>query len=173
MGAREKLRHELKALAVATAYFGAWIGALLVLKSLLLAEYHVKASGYAKALVGVVVLAKVVLVLEHVPLRRWERTSPAWVIVLLRTGLYSAGVAAVLTLERGLEGARAHGGFARAVEAAWRSAGRHHVLVTTLCVAGALLGYNLLEVARRALGEGALVRMLRSPLAPRGGADGG
>ena len=65
-----KLKHELKAVGIATLYFGVWLGVLLAIKSLVLAE-----------------------------------------------------------------------------------------LANTICLSGALLGYNMLTVIRRYLGEGGLLRL--------------
>jgi hypothetical protein len=86
-------------------------------------------------------------------------TQPPWVEVALRTVLYSAGVAIVLTLEKSFEGRHEHGGFVAALTAGLREEDLHHVLANTICLSGALLGYNLLTVIRRHLGEGGLLRL--------------
>ncbi len=39
MSASEKLANELKALAIASLYFGVWIGVLVLLKKLILSDY--------------------------------------------------------------------------------------------------------------------------------------
>lgn len=162
--AHSRLKHELKALAVAALYFGCWIGALLMIKSLVLAEYKIAFSGWTKAIVGALILSKVVLVLEHVSLGKWEKHQPGWAHVMIRSGLYSFGVLIVLLLERGFEGRHAHGGFSEAIAAGIHGADAAHVWANTVCVGGALLGYNFLCVLRRNLGEGALLRMLSKPL---------
>ncbi|HWT83051.1 MAG TPA: hypothetical protein VN648_30080 [Candidatus Methylomirabilis sp.] len=111
MSFAQKMKDEIKALAFATLYFGSWIGVLMVLKELILAEYQIEFHGLSLALVGTLVLAKVVLVLDHVPLGAWTRTRPTWVNVLLRTALYALGVLVVLILEKAFEGRRENGGF--------------------------------------------------------------
>ncbi len=45
MNFRHKLRHEIKALALATLYFATLIGVLVVIKKLILAEYHISFTG--------------------------------------------------------------------------------------------------------------------------------
>lgn len=164
MSIGENLRLELKAVTAATLFFGVWIGALLLLKTLVLEEYHIGFSGWSKAILGALLLAKVVLILEHASLGSRLRTRPSWVAVLLRTALYTVGVAVVLVLEKGFEGRQDHGGFAPAVAAAFRHADVPHVWINTLCLSGALLVYNLLAVIRRHLGPGGLLRILQSPL---------
>ncbi len=157
MGIKLKLKKELESLAWATLYFSVWLGALLLVKSLLLAEYNIEFSDWSIVFMGVLVLAKVVLILERVPLG--TKNQPAWVDVLLRTGLYVAGVFVVLLLEKGFEGRHEYGGFGSAMQAALVATDHLHIWVNTICVSAALLGYNILMVIRRNLGEGELIRM--------------
>ena len=102
-----KLRNEIKAVALAGLYFGTWIGVLIILKELVLAEYQIEFRAWSLVLIGTLVLAKVVLVLEHVPLGAWIRTRPALVDVILRTALYALGVFVVLVLEKAFEAGNA------------------------------------------------------------------
>jgi hypothetical protein len=164
MSLQQKLKDEIKALTLAGLYFTAWISALLLLKDLLLAEYDIAFEGWSVALVGALVLSKVVLILEHAPLGAWIRAQPAWVDVVLRTALYSFGVAVVLVLEKGFEARHEHGGFGPAVAALFQQRDIPHVWVNTLCLSGALFGYNVLSVVRRHLGVKGLRRMFLSPL---------
>ena len=166
MSIQERLKHKVKAVALATLYFGLWIGALVMLKTLILAEYQIAFRGWSMALVGALILAKVVLVLEYVPLGPWVRAKPVWVDVLLRTALYSLGVALVLVLEKGFEARHEHGGFGPAVVALFQTADVPQVWANTICLSGALLGHNVLSVVRRHLGEGGLLRLLLSPSSP-------
>lgn len=172
MSLREKLKDEIKAVGIAALYFGCWIAALLLVKSLILAEYRIAFDGWSMAVVGALILSKVVLVLDHVSLGAWVRAQPAWVDVVLRTVLYSLGVAVVLTIEKGLESRHAFGGFGPAVAQLFQQADVHHVWANTLCLSGALLGYNLLSVIQRHLGEGGLIRMLLVPLPEKNDLDG-
>jgi hypothetical protein len=164
MSFTQKLKDEMKAIGVAALYFGCWIGAMLLLKSLILAEYKIAFQGWSVALVGTLVLSKVVLVLEHVSLGAWVRARPAWVDVVLRTTMYSTGVAVVLALEKGFEGRHDYGGFGPALRFLFQQTDVHHVWANTLCLSGALLGYNTLSVVQRHLGKGSLMRIFMSPL---------
>lgn len=160
----QKLKEELRAVLTMALYFGCWILALMVLKWLILAEYAISFQGWSMALVGAFVLAKVVLVLEHVSLGAWTRRRAAWREVLLRTVLYTLGVAVVLILEKSFENRHAAGGFGPALQNLFRQADIHHVWATTICLSGALLVYNALSVVRRHLGEGGLIKLFLSPL---------
>lgn len=168
MSLKQRLKHEIKTLVLSSLYFGSWIAALLALKTLMLAEYEIRFNKWSAAVVGALVLAKVVLVLEHVPVGGgWVRARPAWVDVVLRTALYSFGVLIVLAVERGISGWHEYGSFFASLKAALRGTNGHHVWVNSLCISGALLGYNVLGVVRRQLGDGALLRLFLTPLPPR------
>lgn len=164
MSLAQKLKEEIKSVLLAALYFGCWIFALLVMKTLILAEYEIAFQAWSMALVGALILSKVVLVLEKVPLGAWARRQPAWVEIVLRTALYTLGVAAVLVLEKGFEGRHEYGGFGPAVKHLFQQADRYHVWANTLAMFGALLGYNALSVVRHHLGPGGLRGMFMTPL---------
>jgi hypothetical protein len=159
MSLQQNLKHEIEALTLAGLYFASWLAALLALKHLVFAEYRIAFNHWSLALVGALVLSKVVLVLEHVSLGAWVRARPAWVDVLLRTAVYAFGVFAVLVLEEAFEGRHEHGGFIRSLAAGFEQADVHHIWLNTICLSGALLGYNVLSVVRRHLGAGGLLRL--------------
>lgn len=163
MSFAQNLKHEILAVLSLTLYFGCWLGVLVLLKALILAEYQIAFHQLSVALVGALVLAKVVLVLEHVSLGDWVRAQPAWVDVILRTALYSFGVFVVLVIEKAFEGRAEHGGFGASLVALFEQANAAHVWLNTLCLSGALLSYNMLSVIRRHLGKGALLRMFLTP----------
>lgn len=156
-------KREIHELALAGLFFAAWIGSLMLLKTLILAEYHIEFHQWSLILVGALVLAKVVLVLEHVSLGRWVGERPAWVEVLLRTLLYSAGVFVVLVLEKAFEGRHESGGFGPALSSLFERADAAHVWANTIALSGALLVFNLLSLVRRSVGEGTIAGILLSP----------
>ena len=164
MSIAQKLKHEIAAVLSLTLYFAGWLGVLVLIKYLLLAEYQVAYSDFSIALFGALVLAKVVLVLEHVPLGAWVAAQAAWIDVLLRTILYAFGVFVVLLIEKGIDGMHEYGGFGAALTTEWRQTDAHHILLTVICLSAALLSYNLLSVIRRRMGKGALIQMFLLPL---------
>ena len=76
MNIAHKLKHEIEAVLLLTLYFGSWIGSLVLLKYMILAEYDIAYDGLSVALLGALVLAKVVLILEYVPLGTWVKNQP-------------------------------------------------------------------------------------------------
>ncbi len=163
MSFQQKLKHEVEALPVTMLYFGTWIGTLVCLKELTLAEYHIKFHGLTLAIVGVLVIAKVVLVLEHVPLGKWTQNHPVALEVLLRTALYAVGVFVVLLLEKAFESRHEHGGMFPALARVFEHPDFPHVLANSIWLAGALLGFNALSVVRAHLGKRGLIRLFLSP----------
>ena len=99
----EKLKHELKAVILVTLFFAAWLGVFMGLKVLILEDYQIQFKGFSMVVIGALVLAKVVLILEHVPLGAWVRSQPVLADVLLRTLLYALGTLVVMLLEKGFE----------------------------------------------------------------------
>ena len=166
-GIAAKLKREIRSIAIVTLYFALWLATLMLIKVLLLAEYEIKFDRWSAAIVGALILAKVVLVLERVPLGPWVESRAAWIGVLLRTALYTLGVAAVLAIEHGVSGRKEHGGFLPALAAAARVTDSPHVAVNVICVSGALLVYNAFDVMYRGLGADALRRLFLDPAPPR------
>lgn len=163
MAVLKKIEQELKAIGVLALYFSVWAGFLVALKKLILAEYHIAYTGLSMALVGVLVLSKVVLLMEHVSLGAWVRRQPVIVDVFLRTLLYSAGVALVLILEKTIDGRHEYGGVFNAAVALFKKEGIQHVLANIICVSAALVVYNALNAVREHLGGGGLRRVFLSP----------
>lgn len=164
MSMTQKLKHEIEAVITLTLYFGCWLGALVLLKYLILAEYQIAFHDLSVALIGALVLAKVVLVLEHVSLGAWVRAQPAWMDVLLRTALYAFGVFVLILLEKAFEGRHEYDSYGASLIAVFQHADVIHVWLNTLCLSVALLSYNMLSVVRKNLGKGALLRMFLMPL---------
>lgn len=160
---QQKLKHELRAIVLVTLFFAAWLGILMGLKVLILEDYHIRFGGFSMVLIGALVLAKVVLMLEHVPLGAWLRSQPVLVDVLLRTLVYALGTLGVLLLEKAFESRHEQGGFGPALMNIFQHRDLPHLWANTIGVTGALLFYNLLSVLNRHLGTGGLARVLLSP----------
>src|SRR5215469_9808095 len=103
MSFRQRLWKEVREVGATTLYFAIWFGLLVLLKRLYLSEYHIKFSGLSVALISALLVAKVVLILEHVTLGQWVHKHAVAFDVVLRTLLYTFGVLVALWLERGFE----------------------------------------------------------------------
>lgn len=152
MSFRARALHELRAVALTTLFFVTWLGGLILFKNLTLESYHLKPSRLTLALIEATLLAKVVLMLERVPLGSWIRSHPRVIDVVLRSVLYGLGAFTVLVLEKAFETRHEFGGFGRAVTRVFHHPDMPHVWANTLCIASALLVFNVLTVMRRLCG---------------------
>jgi hypothetical protein len=158
------LRQEIETVALTTLYFAVWLGVLMLIKRLILEEYRIEFRGMSLALLGALVIAKVVLILEHVPLGQWVRRHAALVDVALRTLMYTLAVVVVLLLEKAFESRHENGGFGAALAKVFQHRDIPHVWANTICVGSALLVFNALAVLRHHLGMGRLIPLFLKPL---------
>lgn len=163
MSIQDKLKHELKSVILVTLFFAAWLGVLMLLKVLILEDYHIRFGGFSMVLVGALVLGKVVLILEHVSLGSWLRKHPVIVEILLRTLVYALGTLVVLLLEKSFESRHDHGGILPALANVFSHRDMPHVWTNAICLTGALFFYNSLSVLNRHLGSGGLAGVFLSP----------
>ena len=159
MRIKGKLVHELKMLGLISLYFAVWAGIILLLKTLILAQYGIHFSALALAVIGVLLLAKVVLVMEHIPVEAWVRKHPPVVPVILRTLIYGLGVFVVLTIEKAFEARHEYGSFARALIRVYGHPEYPRVLFNTICVTLAILSFNIISVVRQHFGNRGLTRL--------------
>lgn len=163
MSFKKKLIHELKVIFWTTFYFMVWIGVLVLLKTLLLEEYHIGFYEYSIIFVGALVAAKVVLILENVSLGSWAKNSPSIVDILIRTFMYLVGIFIVMVLEKAFESRHEYGGFINALKVLSSHKEFYHIFVNTICVFGALLGFNLYSVIKKHYGENWMSKILSTP----------
>lgn len=163
MSWKTKLRHEVMAIFWTSLYFLGWFGGMMVLKVLLLHEYQLEFYGASMVVVGALVAAKSVLILENVKNPRFKQRA-AIAIVLQRTLLYMLGVFLILVLEKSIESRQEYGGVISAMKELFQEADSYHIWANTLCVFGALLFYNLWSVLKRYLGDKGILHILRSPI---------
>lgn len=163
MSVKEKIKHELKAVILVTLFFAAWLGVFMGLKVLILEDYQIRFGSVSAVLVGALILAKVVLILEHVSLGAWLRNQSVLADVIARTLLYAFGTLIVILLEKAFESRHEQGGFGHALMSVFQHRDMPHVWANAICVAGALLLHNLLSALNRHLGTGGLTRVFLTP----------
>ena len=156
MSLGKKIMEELKRIGIVSLYFALCFGVMLLMKRLILAQYAIEFRGVTFALVGALVVGKVVVLLEKVPLG--VRNQPVVVDVILRTLLYTFGVWVALLLEKAFEARHEHGGFGPSLMAVFEHRDIHHVWASTIGVCIALLGFIAFSVLRRYFGGDELKR---------------
>jgi len=163
MSWKEKLKEELIALGITMLYFSLWFAFLITMKMLLLREYNVEFYGLSMAFVGALIVAKVILIIDHIPLGSWIEKQPAIVDILFRTLLYSLGIILILILEKAFEARSEAGGFLEAIPYIFDHRNVNHIYVNSIAVIFSLLGFNFLTLIAKNLGKGGLKKILLSP----------
>ena len=133
------------------------------LNKLFLATYQIEVSVLVPAVIGALVLAKVVVLLDLTPITtRLDTRHPIWVATLYKTLFYCAVSAPVLSAERVWEFYRETGTLGEAIMEAWKHMDPNRVLGKVIIV-GLVFGcYHLYHGIDRRLGEGKLWRIILS-----------
>jgi hypothetical protein len=159
MSLRHKIAEEIKRIGIVSLYFACCFGVMMVFKRLILAQYEIEFRGVTFAIVGALVVAKVVVILEKVSLGQWVRNRPVAVDVILRTLLYTIGVWIVFLLEKSFESRHEHGGFGPSLMAVFQHRDIHQVWASTIGVCIALLGFIIFSVLKNRFGGHELKRL--------------
>ena len=156
-----QLKHELRQIGLVTLYFFFSFGVVLTLKKLLLADYQIEFYAMSATVVGALVAAKIVVVLDKTRAgTRFDATHPLWLSVLYKTVVYSLAAAAVLSLERVFHAYREAGQLGQALTEVWMHRDRNVILAKVICIGLAFAVYHLYAGLDRRLGEGTLRRLV-------------
>jgi hypothetical protein len=154
---------EAKAFSVRVVYFLVCYGILLLLKKLILEEYHIGFFGFGTVIIGAFISAKVVLVVEHTPLARAFSRSRPILKVLFETAFYGLLSLATLYTERAFELRDKAGGFLPAFALVRHENDRYLFAMTLIAVTLSFAFYSILTVIDRHLGRGELLKLFFRP----------
>jgi hypothetical protein len=152
----KKILKEIKSVARTAAYFAIVFMLMMLMKKLYLADYNIEFTGLSIALMGALILSKVVLLMELIPLGHALEQKPAIVDVLVRTLLYTVGVLIVVVLEKAFEDRHKAGGFGKGIQYVLNHRDIYHVWAQIIGCASALFVYNCFSIIQRALGKNTL-----------------
>jgi len=153
------LAEEIRTMLAATIYFAACFIVIMFLKQLLLAEYGIEFRGITTAIFVALVTAKVLIVLQKVPLSRWFHSQPPVFELIARTALYTFATMLALLLEKAFEAREESGGFIAAVGEVFEHRDISQVWATIICVGLAFLAYNAFGILHREIGSARLHRI--------------
>ena len=157
----ETLKRELKTAGIATLFFLCCFLLIMLLKTLLLAQYGIAFYGLSTAVVGALLVGKVVVVLDKTRAgTRFETNHPVIVSVLYKTLVYSAVFLLVVAAEKVFHAYRESHALGTAVAEVWQGRDRNRILATVLCVGLAFTAFNLFSAINRRLADGKLARWL-------------
>jgi hypothetical protein len=154
-----RIRQELREIGLVTIYFLACFLFFLTLKKLLLEQYDLKITVFRTAVIGALVVAKVVVLLEKTSFGDRFRSGRLIVHMLWRSLGYTAAVFVVTLGERLFDLYREKGELPAALSEMWAGKDFHHFLAMNLCVGVSFLVYHGFTEIDRHLGEGGLRRL--------------
>ena len=152
----ERIRHEVREIGLVTLYFLSCFLFFLSLKKLVLEQYHLEIKVLHTAVIGALVVAKVVVLLEKTSFGGRFRSISRFVHVLWRSLCYTGIVFVVTLAERLFDFYRESSDLPRALSELWAGKDINHFLAMNLCVGFSFLVYNCFSEIDRHLGEGGL-----------------
>jgi hypothetical protein len=162
MSAMKKILHEIIIVARVAAYFAVVFVMMMVMKKLYLEDYDIEFSGISQALLGALVMSKVVILMEYISLGHWVQRQPPVVDIILRTLLYTAGVLIVVVLEKAFEKRHEVEGFGNAISYVLNHRDVYHVWATTIGSAASIFVYNAFSIVQQKLGKNGLAKLFFS-----------
>ena len=153
------LRREIKSIGVVFCYFLAWFSFAVLLKKIVLKEYAISFHGLLSAVILALVVAKVVIVMDRLPLNRRLQTSLLYIDIICRSALYTSGVLAFMLAEEFLRLRHQTDQLQVALSALLQQNELYNTGATAIWVGLAFIIYNVISVIRLHLGDGELVRL--------------
>lgn len=157
-----RIRAEARQVGLVILYFFVAFLLIFTLKMLYLAEHAIGFPAVAKALVGALLVGKVVVVLEKTAFGSRFRHHSVAVDVAYRSSLYTAAIMVVLSGERIYEGYGEAGHLVGAWSYALETADLMRFFGNLLGVYLAFVGYNLLSALATFMGRERLILFLFS-----------
>lgn len=155
----ERVRHEVREVGLITVYFLACFLLFLSLKKLLLEQYQVEVLVLHQAVIGALVTAKVVVLLDKIRFGDRFRSSRLFAHVAWRSLSYTAIVSLVSLIEHLFDLYRETSRLPRALSELWAGKDLDHFLAMNLCVLLSFLVYNCFSAIDRELGQGGLRKL--------------
>ncbi len=155
----QKVKHELRELIPVTIFFFVAFQLLAFTETMMLEQYGIRVSVFLSATVGALVVAKVVLIADHLPLINRFPEKPLIYNVIWKTCIYFTASLIVRYVEHLIEAWRGAASFAEANrhlidEIVWP-----HFWGVQLWLLVLLLVYCALRELVRALGRDRIIRL--------------
>jgi hypothetical protein len=152
------LKRELKKIGSLAIFFFIGFGYILLVMKLFLKEYSINSYVLSKAIIGSLVAAKAVAIMDITPLiKRFDRSSvPRYISVLYKTLLYTLAVLLLGVIEHLFETYRKTKTLAPAVESFFEPTHLYHFFAVLLCISIVFLIHNIFHELDSYLGKGNL-----------------
>jgi hypothetical protein len=158
----KKIFEEIKTIMRTAAYFAIVFILMMIMKKLNLKDYDIEFSGMSQAIIGSLIMAKVIVLMELISLGNWVQRKPPIVDIIIRTLLYTCGVLIAIVLERAFEKRHEAGSYGEAIKYVFTNRDIYHVWATTIGAAASIFVYNSFSVVQRILGKHGLAKLFFS-----------
>ena len=155
----KKVIHEIIVIARTALYFAIFFLFMMVMKKLYLKDYDIEFTGVSQALIGALIMSKVILLLELIKPSAWVQRQPAFVYIIIRTVEYTFGVLLVVVLEKAFEARHEVSGFTNAISHVLSHRDVYHVWATTLGASASIFFYNAFFVVKQLLGKNGVAKL--------------
>lgn len=155
----EAIKREFLAILPPTLFFFVSFCLLIMTRQLVLREYHIPASGFANAVIGALIVGKVVLVADHFRFVDRFPEKPLIYNIVWKTGIYFLATLLVRYLEHLASFLSKFGNFALAQEHLMEEVVWPHFWLVQMWLLVLLLVYCALRELVRAIGERELSAM--------------
>jgi hypothetical protein len=149
----EKVRHELVEYAFNVVYLTLVFAAFTQYRRFLLAEYSITYTNYWLALIGALILGKVIMIGSVFPLGRWLEHKPLIVPTIYKALLFCVFVAVFRVVEYAIKGLLHGDAPAKALGEFVAHKGIDEVLANSLVVLAALIPFFAVKELGRVLGR--------------------
>jgi hypothetical protein len=161
MGVLSVLKHEVRQVGMVILYFLFCFGVVLTVKKLMLASYQIEFYALSSAVVGALVIGKVVVVLDKTRAgTRFDASLPLGLAALYKSMVYALVTFVVLFLEKLFHAYRVSGTVGQAVMDIWAHRDRNVILANVILIGLAFAVYHIYAGVDRRLGEGTLRRLV-------------
>ena len=148
----EKVRHDLIEYAFNVVYLTLVFAAFTQYRRFLLAEYSIIYTNYWLALIGALILGKVIMIGSVFRLGRWLEDKPLIVPTIYKGILFCGFVVVLRVVEYAIKGLLHGDGLAAALVEFFAQKGMDEVLANTLVVLVALIPFFAVKELGRVLG---------------------
>lgn len=150
------LHHEVTAARPIFLFFLTGFLLQLLIVKLVLAQFSIPLFAVSKALLGAILAAKAVLILDNTPLARKLERYPRAIAVAVKTLLYGSGTLMLGYLERFIEGLHRTGTFDGAIGSISEQTNWYRFCAWILGISLVFAIYFVLSEISEQMGEGAL-----------------
>lgn len=158
----EALKKELKKIGSLALFFFLGFGYILLIMKLFLEEYSITTYVLGKAILGAIIAAKTVAILDATLKLEWLQNRPRYLSVLYRTFVYTLAALILGSIEGFIEAYRGTRVISAAIAKFLQTESFSHVLAVTLCLAVVFFLHNLWQEIDHSWGKGTLRKFFLS-----------